>query len=174
MKKILSFLGTITLIGTSTTSLVACNTSQEYTKEELDKLKKENQINTTNETIKNNLEWIAPQEKPFNTVDNKCYYVLWRGDKNEKWYLSNFNNNTKLEGGKEKKIYKLNNSILSLYFYMGASFSVLTTYISSENIKIPWSSKNDYIKSVYRWNDEEKKLPKLIAGNNGNVKINGE
>ncbi|UZQ29883.1 MAG: hypothetical protein OHM56_12360 [Spiroplasma phoeniceum] len=57
---------------------------------------------------------------------------------------------------------------------MGASFSVLTTYISSENIKIPWSSKNDYIKSVYRWNGEEQNLPKLIAGNNGNVKINGE
>ncbi|UZQ29884.1 MAG: lipoprotein [Spiroplasma phoeniceum] len=104
MKKILSLLGTIALFGTSTTSLIACNTPQEYTKEELDKLKKENQINTTNETIKNNLEWIAPQEKPFNTVDNKYYYVVWHGDKNEKWYLSKFNNNTKLEGGKEKKL----------------------------------------------------------------------
>ncbi len=35
MKKILSLLGTITLIKTSTTSLVACNTPQEYTAEEL-------------------------------------------------------------------------------------------------------------------------------------------
>ncbi len=71
MKKILSLFGTITLTGTSTTSLVACNTQQEYTAEELEYLKKENQINTTDETIKNNLEWIAPQEKPFNKVDNK-------------------------------------------------------------------------------------------------------
>ncbi|UZQ30875.1 MAG: lipoprotein [Spiroplasma phoeniceum] len=47
MKKILSFLGTITLIGTSTTSLFACNTPQEYTKEKLKQLKKENQIDTT-------------------------------------------------------------------------------------------------------------------------------
>ncbi|PWF96934.1 lipoprotein [Spiroplasma poulsonii] len=31
MKKILSILGTITLVGTSTTSLVACNNTQEYT-----------------------------------------------------------------------------------------------------------------------------------------------
>ncbi len=46
MKKLLSLLGTITLIVTSTTSIVACNnTPQEYTKEELEHLKKENQIN---------------------------------------------------------------------------------------------------------------------------------
>ncbi|WP_338992691.1 hypothetical protein [Spiroplasma endosymbiont of Seladonia tumulorum] len=40
------------------------------------------------------LEWIAPQEKPFNEVDNKYYYVVWRGDKNDSWYLTKFNNNT--------------------------------------------------------------------------------
>ncbi|KAF0849994.1 lipoprotein [Spiroplasma poulsonii] len=39
MKKILSLLGTITLIGTSTTSLVACNTSQ-YSEEQLKKTKR--------------------------------------------------------------------------------------------------------------------------------------
>ncbi len=104
MKKILSILGTITLIGTSTTSLVACNKPQEYTKEKLEHLKKENQIDTNDENIKNNLEWIAPQEKPFNKVDNKWYYVVWHGDKNEKWYLIKFNNNKKLEDGKEKKL----------------------------------------------------------------------
>jgi len=48
MKKILCLLGTITLIGTSTTSLVACDNIAEYTPEELAKLKGENQINTTN------------------------------------------------------------------------------------------------------------------------------
>ncbi|WP_338991235.1 lipoprotein [Spiroplasma endosymbiont of Seladonia tumulorum] len=84
MKNILSFLGTITLIGTSTISLVACNNKtkiHEYTHEELEHLKKENQIvYTTNETIKNNLEWMAPQEKPFNNVDNKWYYIVWRGE----------------------------------------------------------------------------------------------
>lgn len=75
-KKILSLLGTIALIGTSTTSLVACNTPQEYKPEELAQLKKENQINTTNETIKNNLEWIAPQEKPFKEIGNNKYYFI--------------------------------------------------------------------------------------------------
>ncbi len=55
---------------------------------------------------------------------------------------------------------------------MGASFSVLTTYISSENIKIPWSSKNDYIKSVYRWN-LDKQEPDLVIDDKGNIKVNG-
>ncbi|WP_338965647.1 MULTISPECIES: lipoprotein [unclassified Spiroplasma] len=172
MKKILSLLSTITLIGTSTTSLVACN--KQYSEDELKEQKEKHKINTTNQEIRNNLEWIAPQEKPFNEVDNKWYYVVWRVDKNEKWYVSKFNNNTKLEGGKEKNIDKLNNFFLSLYFYIGASFPVLTTCISSKDIKIPWGSKNNYIKSVYRWNGEEQNLPNLIAGNNGNVKINGE
>lgn len=94
MKKILSILGTITLIGTSTTSLVACNKTQEYTPEELAKLKIENKINTTNQEIRDNLEWIAPQEKPFNKVDNKWYYVIWRGDKNNNWRIAKFLNDT--------------------------------------------------------------------------------
>lgn len=58
MKKILSILGAVTLVGTSTTSLVACNTAHEYIfmAEELAKLKEKNKINTTNKKIKNNLE----------------------------------------------------------------------------------------------------------------------
>ncbi|PQM29832.1 lipoprotein [Spiroplasma poulsonii] len=83
MKKILSLLGTITLIGTSTTSLVACNTTQKYTPEELAKIKQENKIKTNNQEIRDNLEWIAPQEKPFNKVDNKWYYVVWKGKHND-------------------------------------------------------------------------------------------
>ncbi|WFH00612.1 lipoprotein [Spiroplasma citri] len=83
MKKILSLLGAITLIGTSTTSLVACNT--QYSEDELKELKEKNKIDTADENIKNNLEWIAPQEKPFNEVDNKYYYVVWRGNENEEW-----------------------------------------------------------------------------------------
>ncbi|RUO86236.1 lipoprotein [Spiroplasma endosymbiont of Megaselia nigra] len=77
MKKIISILGTISLVGTSTTNLVACDNIAEYTPQELVKLKGKNKINTANQEIRNNLEWIAPQEKPFNTVDNKYYYVVW-------------------------------------------------------------------------------------------------
>ncbi|WP_338966327.1 MULTISPECIES: lipoprotein [unclassified Spiroplasma] len=59
MKKILSLLSTITLIGTSTTSLVACN--KQYSEDELKEQKEKHKINTTNQEIRNNLEWIAPQ-----------------------------------------------------------------------------------------------------------------
>ncbi len=94
MKKILSLLGTITLIGTSTTSLIACNTPQEYTKEQLAKLKEANKINTTNETIKNNLEWMAPQQKPFSeVVDNKWYYIIYKDNSNNIKLSKKLNNN---------------------------------------------------------------------------------
>ncbi|WP_338989946.1 lipoprotein [Spiroplasma endosymbiont of Seladonia tumulorum] len=86
MKKILTFLCTITLIGTNTTSLVACNTPQ-YTEDELKKKKKEkNNINING----NILEWIAPQEKPFKKVDNKYYFVVWRGNENNDWHIIKF------------------------------------------------------------------------------------
>ncbi|WP_338955913.1 hypothetical protein [Spiroplasma endosymbiont of Polydrusus cervinus] len=93
MKKILVSLITITLIGISTTSLVACNNVAEYTPEELKELKEKNKINTTDKTIKNNLEWVAPQEKPFNEKNDKLYYVVWRGDEKSNWRIINFNYN---------------------------------------------------------------------------------
>jgi hypothetical protein len=45
MKKILSIIGVISLVGTSTTSLVACNKPQ-YTEDELKKEKEKNNITT--------------------------------------------------------------------------------------------------------------------------------
>ncbi len=89
MKKILSILGTITLIRTSTTSLVSCN-KMAYTEAQLTELKEKNNIKT-NDGI---LEWIAPQEKPFNQVDNKWYFVVWRGNKTNDWKIIKFLNDT--------------------------------------------------------------------------------
>ncbi|GAA6238943.1 MAG: hypothetical protein SPLM_10600 [Spiroplasma phoeniceum] len=85
MKKILSLLGTITIIGTSTTSLVACNTTQN-TEDELKKEKEKNNIKTKDGI----LEWIAPQETPFSQVDNKYYFVVWRGEKTDDWRIIKF------------------------------------------------------------------------------------
>ncbi|WP_425289482.1 lipoprotein [Spiroplasma endosymbiont of Poecilobothrus nobilitatus] len=93
IKKLLSLLGAISLVGTSTTSLVACNTPQEYTTKELKELKKKNKINTTNQEIRDNLEWIAPQEKPFNTVDNKWYYIIYKDNSNNIKLSKRINNN---------------------------------------------------------------------------------
>ncbi|WP_353487118.1 lipoprotein, partial [Spiroplasma phoeniceum] len=87
MKNILILLGSITLIGTNTTSLVACNTPIIYTPEQLKELKEKNKINTDNQEIRDNLEWIASQEKPFNKIDNKWYFVMWHGNVNDDWKI---------------------------------------------------------------------------------------
>ncbi|WP_426605468.1 lipoprotein [Spiroplasma endosymbiont of Glossina fuscipes fuscipes] len=183
MKRLLSIIGAISLVGTSTTSLVACNKpQQEYTKEELAKLKEENKINTTNQQIKNNLEWIAPQEKPFNQVDNKWYYVVWRGNENDNWIISKFKNNIQLEESKKYNIDKLNDNTLDIYYIKGETNQLLTVYDKKRNLIMPWNNKyengaypklKNWIKSVYRWNLDTQE-PDLIIDNDGNVKVNGE
>ncbi|WP_338990153.1 lipoprotein [Spiroplasma endosymbiont of Seladonia tumulorum] len=97
MKKKLSLLGTITLIGTSTASLVACNTPQ-YIEEQLNKLKEKNNIKTKNGI----LEWIAYQEKPFNQVDNKWYFAIWKPNNSIYWKISKFKHDT--NKGKKMRI----------------------------------------------------------------------
>ncbi|RUO85910.1 lipoprotein, partial [Spiroplasma endosymbiont of Megaselia nigra] len=94
MKKILSLLGIITLIGTSTTNLVACNNTSQYSEGELKKEKEKHKINTTNQEIRDNLEWIAPQEKPLNEINNKYYFVVWRSDTSNNWRIIKFLNDT--------------------------------------------------------------------------------
>ncbi|MBH8623200.1 MULTISPECIES: lipoprotein [Spiroplasma] len=182
MKNILSLLGTITLIGTSTTSLVACNTPHEYTPKELAKLKEENKINTINETIKNNLEWIAQQEKPFNNVDNKWYYVVWRGDEKLDWIIIKFKNINNLEEGKKHNIDKLNDDTLDIYYIKGETNQLLTVYDSKRKLIIPWNNKFEngafpplktWIKSVYRWNLTTQE-PDLVIEKDGTVKVKEE
>ncbi|AXF95636.1 lipoprotein [Spiroplasma phoeniceum] len=168
MKKILSLLGTITLIGTSATSLVACNTTQ-YSEDELQQLKKENQICTNCKEIKDNLEWIYQQEKPFNQVDNKWYYVVWRGDKNGDWRIVKFLNNSNL-----LKIDNFNNRQLEktdlaygkdLYISNNSGF---IKYVSN------WQRDDGaYFKAFYRWNLDTNE-PYLIINDNDNIKVNEE
>ncbi|GAA6238806.1 MAG: hypothetical protein SPLM_09210 [Spiroplasma phoeniceum] len=170
MKRLLSIIGAISLVGTSTTSLVACNKPQEYTLEELVKLKEENKITTKNGV----LEWIAPQEKPFNKVDNKYYYVVWRGNKNDKWRIIKLKH-IELKIG---KIFdKYNNYTLELREESGYPFN-FTLYVrySSSLGPADWESyhnKGTFFKAVYRWNLDTQE-PHLILDENGNVKVNGE
>ncbi len=172
MKKILTLLGTITLIGTSITSLVACNTPQEYTKEELVKLKEENKINTANQEIKDNLEWIAPQEKPFNEVDNKYYYVIW---KSKNWNITKFKNNKEIQNKDSFKVLEQKDEYkLKLHRY-SLNYEVDLNVYEPSNMT-NWPLRIDYgtyFKSVYRWNGEEQNLPDLIIDDNGNIKVNG-
>jgi len=124
MKKILSLLGTITLIVTIKTSLVSCNTSQyTYSEKELAELKEEKNINIKTSNGEDGvLEWMAPQEKPFNKVDNKYYFVVW---KSQNWNITKFKNDQEIIPPKWeyrykdldiKKEYRL--QLLYLYHYL--------------------------------------------------------
>ncbi len=171
MKRLLSIISTILLVGTSTTSLVACNTTQEYTPEELVKLKEENKIKTNNKKIRDNLELISAQEKPFNTVDNKWYYVVWHGDKNEDWI------NVKFQNKKEQRLIKFdeqNKYYIKIGQYNGGFDISINQYPSSVQTLKPWQKYNEaYFKFVYRWNLDTN-VPDLILDEKSNVKVNGE
>ncbi|WP_105298928.1 lipoprotein [Spiroplasma sp. ChiS] len=172
MKRLLSIIGAISLLGTSTTNVVACNAPQEYTSEELKELKEKNKIDTADENIKNNLEWIAPQEKPFNTVDNKWYYVVWRSNEKDNWRI------VKFKSDNFKTIDKFNN--FELQFFPPKNKVIYGLLIGEKQdwgykpIKIWIDDKNNsHFKSVYRWNLDTQE-PDLVVDNEGNIKVNEE
>ncbi|MBW3059237.1 hypothetical protein D6D54_06985 [Spiroplasma poulsonii] len=185
MKKMLSLLGTITLIGTSTTSLVACNTPQEYTHKELAKLKEKNKINTANQEIKDNLEWITPQEKPFNTVDNKWYYVVWHSNSSENWRITKFKNDIKTSKENGKRTIVNEDGVEKLFILMETRGLIKNKEVKfPKDIAVQWNSSFSWkfsqpysetvFKSIYCWNSLDKQEPDLIIDNKGNIKVKGE
>lgn len=172
MKKILNIFGIITLTSITNTSIVSCNNKliysnkKELKEEELTKLKEENKINTTNKQIKDNLEWITPQEKPFNKIDNKHYYVVWRGNNNIDWRINKFKNNKEQ---REKQILE-NYKNFRLIFHNKKVLYIIE--IGKQGI--PWNKENfNYFKSVYRWKlDTPIPIDNIITDNKGNIKIN--
>ncbi|KAF0850137.1 MAG: hypothetical protein EIB84_07265 [Spiroplasma poulsonii] len=178
MKKILSLLGTITCIGTSTTSLVACNTPQEYTPQELTKLKEQNNIKTKDGI----LEWITPQEKQFNKVDDKWYYVIWRGNSSENWRITDFKNDTKTSKENGKRTIVNEHGVEKLFLLMETEGLIKNKEVKfPKDIAVQWNSSFSWkfsqpnsetvFKSVYCWNGEEQNLPKLYIDKNGNIKV---
>ncbi|ALA98110.1 putative lipoprotein [Spiroplasma kunkelii CR2-3x] len=183
MKRLLSLFGAITLLGTSTTSLVGCSKKQEYTPEELTQLKEKNKINTTDENIKNNLEWIGPQEKPFNEVDSKYYYVVWHSNSTENWRVTKFKNDIEIKNGKRVIINE--NGIEKLFIFMETEGTFKYEAVKyPKDITIFWNgsfnwkfcepSSEKVFKAVYRWNGEEQNVPDLVIDDDGNIKVKGE
>ncbi|GAA6238938.1 MAG: hypothetical protein SPLM_10550 [Spiroplasma phoeniceum] len=165
MKKLLSIIGTISLVGTSTTSLVACNKPQ-YSKDELKKEKEKHKIDTKDQTIRDNLEWMAPQEKPFDKVDNKYYYVVSRTSKDKNWHISKFENNIHLNDNEGKTIDSWDENVLEL---KNKGFGQVNLRISGNGWTYWWKTEDNYFKSVYCWTGEEQKLPNLDINNDGNI-----
>ncbi|WP_425379198.1 lipoprotein [Spiroplasma endosymbiont of Polydrusus pterygomalis] len=150
MKKILSLLGVITLIGTSTLGIVSCGQEP----------KCENKII-------GNLKEICSSNKPFHKDDNKWYFVIARGE-NIKWNIIKFQNNNK-----SKDIYTSNNYYINLStgsrYYSG-----LVLWIKKDDKKFShtWGQdKGEYFKNVYQWLGENESInndiPKIDE--NGNI-----
>ncbi|GAA6238101.1 MAG: hypothetical protein SPLM_02240 [Spiroplasma phoeniceum] len=173
MKKLLSIIGAISLVGTSTTSLVACNKPIIYTPEQLKKLKEKNNI-TTKDGI---LQWIAPQEKPFNTVDNKWYYVVWKG---QNWNISKFKNYEEIIPPKHEYQYKTidekSKYKIQLRYYSRNDTKInLIIFKSINEPTFIWEENSNNFKSVYRWNldtQEPPNLENLEVDKDGNVIVN--
>ncbi len=143
MKKILSVLGTISLINGGNSILMACDNNKLFNNklspEEIEKSKKENRKNIKG----NNLEWIAPQEKTFITVDNKWYIIIWRISKNGSWNINKFINwqNDNLQGINLINNHRLYRTLNSL------EIKKEPNYIVSN-----WNNDDStYFKSFYRW-----------------------
>ncbi len=153
MKKLLSLLGTITLIGTSTTSLVACN--KQYSEDELKKEKEKNNINING----NILEWISPQEKTFNTVDDKYYFVIWQHPDSLEFKITKFFNNS-LDAFKNNKIIYNYNNYNNYNLVLTQSPNIFR--INDLGVKGSFFFKGyfiynlprKYFKSVYLWNND--------------------
>ncbi|MFX4057075.1 MAG: lipoprotein [Spiroplasma sp. hy2] len=150
MKKMLSILGTISLVGTSTTSLVSCG----------EEPKCENKII-------GNLKEICSSDRPFHNDDDKWYFVIVKGDSPE-WNIIKFQNNNKT-----KTIYSSNDYEVDLA--KGSNnYSGLVIFIKKDDKKFPYTwgqDKGKYFKNVYQWlGDNEptnNDIPKI--DDNGNI-----
>ncbi len=142
IKKLLSILGIISLITSGSSNLIACDKTI-LTSEKLAELKEKNSkiING------NKLEWIAPQEKPFNNVDDKWYVIIWRGNEKNDWKIIKFQNNIKINDSIEIDVQ--NNNILRLGKFGHLMINSGGFYWGEAPI---WNTKN--IKAVYRWNEK--------------------
>ncbi|MFW4371215.1 MAG: lipoprotein [Spiroplasma sp. hy2] len=159
MKKILNLLGTITLIGTSTTSLISCNP-------DIEKCNKE--------TI-GNFERICYREEKFNKVDNKWYIVIAKLNLKNNWEIFKFKNyeikpnfKFKTSNPRVNIVYLLtsnSNDIEREYYTIGISNP-------DENLNdiSPWNRGVSNFKAIYQYEgNDEPTVPKI--DDNGNIII---
>ncbi|PQP78417.1 hypothetical protein C6B38_06155, partial [Spiroplasma sp. ChiS] len=126
-------------------------------------------IESSAKYVKSRLKEMTPDEKPFNTVDNKYYYVVWRGDKSEEWKITKFQNNLKSSEGIE--IDDLNGYKLQLLFwnYWKKINLNIFKYFFPTAFSHWWYKSKDYINSCYRWNGGEEWSPILAYDNERDV-----
>ncbi|GAA6238961.1 MAG: hypothetical protein SPLM_10780 [Spiroplasma phoeniceum] len=182
MKKLISILGAIGLTATSTRSLISCekpnnNENGDNKPEPTPEPKKPQQPPKDN-----NWEEVYAYDKPFNQVDNKYYFIIWRGDKNNDWNINKFYNSS---GGSYYAVDE-KSQIQLLFKKNEYFFGIKEFYKNKSKNKIIISKNNvlnvikefdiynidsSYFKAVYRWNSDsqESNLPKIDS--DGNVKF---
>nr|CAK99147.1 hypothetical protein with plectrovirus orf 1 domain n-terminal truncated [Spiroplasma citri] len=111
---------------------------------------------------------VYADEKPFNEVDNKYYFVVWRSDKNDDWKIIKFNNNEKIKRWHPKTLDVQNNIKLCLTNYAEIPIDIdLSIDASTINL---WKNDNGtYIKSVYRWNNDSEPNTPFISPKTGQI-----
>ncbi|RUO86160.1 hypothetical protein [Spiroplasma endosymbiont of Megaselia nigra] len=150
---------------------MACNKPQEYTKEQLDKLKEKYKINTDKQEIKDNLEWIAPQESPFNEVDNKYYFVVWLDDKENNWKIIKLKNDIDLYEPSKWKLDESSN------YYLGMGRNGIYIRNISGFIKYAKTFNNgdsDSYFKVYRWNINTDFPNLVVDSKTGEINVEDE
>ncbi|GAA6238930.1 MAG: hypothetical protein SPLM_10470 [Spiroplasma phoeniceum] len=150
MKKLLSIL-TISTLTASVPAPLLANTVQTRDKRDVGATAKD--VTTGFDLkIKEKSSWqqVKTQEKPFNTVDNKYYYVVWKGKNEDNWILIKFQNNKEIERFKPLVIDKQNENTLNINKF--SEIPIENDLTINANTIIRWKNDNGkYFKSVYRW-----------------------
>ncbi|WP_348735529.1 lipoprotein [Spiroplasma endosymbiont of Ammophila pubescens] len=143
MKNLLTILVAIGLTATSTTSLISCE--------------KSNNKNIPCEKQDNrNWKQQCSQNKPFNQVDNKYYFVVWHGLFKNEWKISMFNNNAE-----QIKISTISTWLMKNFGDLQVGYG--------RSWK-DWKNNDDiYFKSVYRWDGVDEPQTPEIDKNTGKI-----
>ncbi|MBH8623359.1 hypothetical protein TS70_05820, partial [Spiroplasma sp. hyd1] len=117
---------------------------------------------------KNYWKEIYASGTPFNQVDNKWYFVVWRNDDNGDLKISKFKNNVKLNVGETHTINE------SLYLFNGnfaANLKIDLQVILKNGVPLGWFFDRDsaFLKSVYCWNNDSKPNTPIIDPKTGQI-----
>ncbi|WP_338991875.1 hypothetical protein [Spiroplasma endosymbiont of Seladonia tumulorum] len=113
---------------------------------------------------------VDANEKPFKQLDNKYYFVIWRGDENFDWRIIKFKNDTDV-GSSQKTIDNLKDQY---YLILGSYFGVraVNLYIHQPGFTgftHLWVKNDNYFKFVYCWNDDKEPNTPFISPKTGQI-----
>ncbi|UZQ30628.1 MAG: hypothetical protein OHM56_03605 [Spiroplasma phoeniceum] len=104
-------------------------------------------------------------DKPFNQIDNKWYFVVWRGNKNADWRIIKFKNNEmtiKIDNSNNRQLQKTNLGMgRDLYITNDSEFVKYVTHWTDDN--------GSCFKSVYCWNNDSKPNTPFILPKTGQI-----